>query len=196
MGTAADTADIFPETSMPNTPHGRNEASTGRARIQLPTTKNAKIKYFRHFSTRSSCAGTLNLPRMVFWERYAASSCIMPKEQRKLQKKRPHNAVIKNTVITMISCADSPAAEKFPCKITEHISPTAENTVTNSPGNSRNAASCMIWRNICVAERCFLFMIGFPPSIHRYSLKKLWKLYEIKHAVSRFHEQPLVKQTT
>ena len=76
-----------------------------------------------------------------FLEKKKISSCIIPKEQRNPQKKRPHRAVIRNTMETRSSCGNSPPKEKRPPVSAVNISRTAENTMINNPGYRIKAAA-------------------------------------------------------
>lgn len=94
----------FPETRIPNTPHDSHEESTGSASIHTPATIKARIKYFKNFITESNRSEIRTFPEITRLERKKISSCSIPKEQRYPQKKRPHSAVIRNTMKTRMRC--------------------------------------------------------------------------------------------
>ena len=141
VGMAEETWERFPEISIPNTPQGLQEESTGSASTQTPAVIRTNIAYFRYFRMRSNRFGICTFPQTVFLEKKKISSCIIPKEQRNPQKKRPHRAVIRNTMETRSSCGNSPPKEKRPPVSAVNISRTAENTMINNPGYRIKAAA-------------------------------------------------------
>ena len=131
----------LPEMSMPNTPHGENELSTGSCSIHTKSTIANRTAYFRNFRMRSAFWGMRFFRGMILREANARSSCIAPNEQRYPQKKRPHSAVTAKTIRSVTSPGACAENENVPWirETTRFLS--AWNTVRNRPGNKKNAPS-------------------------------------------------------
>ena len=69
VGMAEETRERFPEISIPNTPQGLQEESTGSASTQTPAVIRTNIAYFRYFRMRSNRFGICTFPQTVFLEK-------------------------------------------------------------------------------------------------------------------------------
>lgn len=69
VGIAEEMIEKFPETKIPNTPHGSHEGSTGSASIHTPATIKTRIKYFKNLIMESNRSGIRTFPETTRFEK-------------------------------------------------------------------------------------------------------------------------------